>query len=54
MDPLPFKLRQRQRVTALIGPTHVLCRMELDDGSLGYGTFETQVYGAYPRYGFAS
>ncbi|MFD2580122.1 hypothetical protein ACFSTD_19305 [Novosphingobium colocasiae] len=39
-------------VTAKIGPTHVLCRMERDDGAVGYGTFETQVFGAYPRYGF--
>lgn len=39
-------------VTARIGPTHVLCRMSRDDGAIGYGTFETQVYGAYPRYGF--
>lgn len=39
-------------VTAKIGPTHVLCRMEMDNGQVGYGTFETQIYGAYPRYGF--
>jgi hypothetical protein len=39
-------------ITAKIGPTHVLCRMEMDGGEVGYGTFETQVYGAYPRYGF--
>lgn len=39
-------------VTAKIGPSHVLCRMEADNGEIGYGTFETQVYGAYPRYGF--
>ena len=53
VDSVTFDLSD-PAVTALIGPTHVLCRMELDDGSLGYGTFETQVYGAYPRYGFAS
>lgn len=41
-------------VTARIGPTHVMCRMETDDGQVGYGTFETQVYGAYPRYGFTA
>ena len=41
-------------VTTKIGPTHVLCRMELDSGEVGYGTFETQVFGAYPRYGFES
>lgn len=41
-----------EALTAQIGPTHVLCRMEMDDGRIGYGTFETQVYGAYPRYGF--
>lgn len=39
-------------VTARIGPTHVLCRMEMDTGAVGFGTFETQVYGAFPRYGF--
>jgi hypothetical protein len=39
-------------VISKIGPTHVLCRMEMDNGAVGYGTFETQVYGAYPRYGF--
>jgi hypothetical protein len=39
-------------ITSKIGPTHVLCRMEMDGGQVGYGTFETQVYGAYPRYGF--
>jgi len=39
-------------VTAKIGPTHVLCRMDMDNGEVGYGTFETQVFGAYPRYGF--
>jgi hypothetical protein len=42
----------RPEVTAKIGPTHVLCRMTMDDGQIGYGTFETQVFGAYPRYGF--
>ena len=41
-------------VTAKIGPTHVLCRMEMDNGEVGFGTFETQVYGAFPRYGFAT
>lgn len=41
-----------ESVTARIGPTHVVCRMELDTGATGYGTFETQVFGAYPRYGF--
>ncbi len=41
-----------EALTAQIGPTHVLCRMEMDNGQVGYGTFETQVYGAYPRYGF--
>ncbi|MCW2959531.1 MAG: hypothetical protein JWP18_2334 [Solirubrobacterales bacterium] len=39
-------------VTAKIGPTHVVCRMETDTGLTGYGTFETQVYGTFPRYGF--
>jgi hypothetical protein len=38
-------------VTAEIGPTHVLCRMEADTGEVGYGTFETQVFGSFPRYG---
>lgn len=41
-------------VTATIGPTHVLCHMQLDSGEIGYGTFETQVFGAYPRYGFVA
>ena len=41
-------------VTARIGPTHVLCRMEMDNGDVGFGTFETQIFGAYPRYGFHS
>ncbi|HEX4109372.1 MAG TPA: hypothetical protein VHX88_14645 [Solirubrobacteraceae bacterium] len=41
-------------LTAKIGPTHSCCRMELDTGQVGYGTFETQVFGAFPRYGFDS
>jgi len=41
-------------VTARIGPAHVVSRMELDGGDVGYGTFETQVFGAFPRYGFTS
>ncbi len=41
-----------ESVTARIGPTHVMCRMEADDGEVGYGTFETQVFGAHERYGF--
>lgn len=52
-DSVRFDLTD-QGVTALIGPTHVLCRMEMDNGKTGYGTFETQVYGAFPRYGFDS
>lgn len=52
-DSVRFDLNDAD-VTALIGPTHVLCRMEMDNGKIGYGTFETQVYGAYPRYGFTS
>jgi hypothetical protein len=32
----------------------VVSRMELDGGDVGYGTFETQVFGAFPRYGFTS
>ena len=51
VDSVTFDLTDPQ-VTAKIGPTHVLCRMETDDGRIGYGTFETQIYGAYPRYGF--
>jgi len=50
-DLVEFDLNDRDLV-AKIGPTHVLCRMEMDNGEVGYGTFETQVYGAYPRYGF--
>ena len=46
-----YDLRQAE-ITARIGPTHVLCRMTMDNGDIGYGTFETQVFGAYPRYGF--
>jgi hypothetical protein len=41
-------------VTGKIGPTHVLCRMEASTGEVGYGTFETQVFGAFPRYGFGT
>ncbi|MGE3744605.1 MAG: hypothetical protein AB7G25_02605 [Sphingomonadaceae bacterium] len=52
-DSVRFDLND-QEVTGLIGPTHVLCRMEMDNGKVGYGTFETQVYGAFPRYGFTS
>ena len=51
VDSVSYDLTD-EAVTAKIGPTHVLCRMEMDDGRVGYGTFETQVYGAYPRYGF--
>ena len=51
VDSVTFDLADPE-VTAKIGPTHVLCRMEMDNGQTGYGTFETQVYGAYPRYGF--
>jgi hypothetical protein len=40
-------------VVAKNGPAHVMCRMEADDGEVGYGTFETQVFGAHERYGFA-
>jgi hypothetical protein len=39
--------------TARIGPTHVMCRMDADDGQVGYGTFEVQVFGAHDRYGFS-
>lgn len=41
-------------VTSKIGPTHVMCRMESDDGEVAYGTFETQVFGAHERYGFSA
>jgi hypothetical protein len=51
VDSVSYDLNDTD-VTAKIGPTHVLCQMEMDDGRVGYGTFETQVYGAYPRYGF--
>lgn len=51
VDSVSYDLTDEQ-LTAQIGPTHVLCRMDMDDGRVGYGTFETQVYGAYPRYGF--
>ena len=39
-------------LAAQLGPAHVLCRMDASTGEVGYGLFETQVYGAYPRYGF--
>ncbi len=51
VDSVSYDLT-RADITAKIGPTHVLCRMTMDTGDVGYGTFETQVYGAYPRYGF--
>jgi len=51
VDSVSYDLKD-SAVTAQIGPTHVVCRMEMDNGDVGYGTFETQVYGAYPRYGF--
>lgn len=41
-------------LVARIGPSHNCCRMELDTGEVGYGTFESQVFGAFPRYGFTS
>jgi hypothetical protein len=41
-------------VVARNGPAHVMCRMEADDGEVGYGTFETQVFGAHERYGFTA
>jgi hypothetical protein len=51
VDSVRFDLTD-SAVISKIGPTHVLCRMEMDNGAVGFGTFETQVYGAYPRYGF--
>jgi hypothetical protein len=51
-NSVAFDLTDRQ-LTAKIGPTHSCCRMELDTGEVGYGTFETQVFGAFPRYGFS-
>ena len=53
VDSVSYDLTD-EALTAMIGPTHVLCRMDMDDGRVGFGTFETQVYGAYPRYGFDS
>jgi hypothetical protein len=50
-DTVRFDLTDHE-LTAQIGPTHSCCRMELDTGAVGYGTFETQVFGAFPRYGF--
>lgn len=41
-------------ITSKIGPTHVLCRMTLDSGEVGYGTFEAGVFGAFPKYGFTA
>lgn len=43
-----------EAVVAKNGPAHVMCRMEADDGEIGYGTFETQVFGAHARYGFSA
>lgn len=51
VDSVSYDLTD-EALTARIGPTHVMCRMEADDGEVGYGTFETQVFGAFPRYGF--
>lgn len=51
VDSTSFDLTDEE-VTKIIGPTHVVCKMSRDDGEVGYGIFETQVYGAYPRYGF--
>ncbi|MBF6556337.1 MAG: hypothetical protein IVW52_09220 [Acidimicrobiales bacterium] len=51
-DSVSFDITDPQ-ITAKIGPSHVLCRMEASTGEVGYGTFETQVFGAFPRYGFS-
>ncbi|MEU2006491.1 hypothetical protein ACH47B_35495 [Rhodococcus sp. NPDC019627] len=53
VDSVSYDLSD-ESVTARIGPTHVLCRMTTDTGEIGYGTFETQIFGAFPRYGFTS
>jgi hypothetical protein len=52
VDSVSFDITDPE-VTAKIGPTHVLCRMEASTGEVGYGTFETQVFGAFPRYGLS-
>ncbi|WP_427925096.1 hypothetical protein [Streptomyces sp. cg40] len=53
VDSVSYDLAD-EAVTARIGPTHVLCRMTTDTGEVGYGTFETQVFGAYPAYGLTT
>jgi hypothetical protein len=53
VDSVSFDLTD-PAVTTKIGPTHVMCRMEADDGEIGYGTFEVQVFGAHERYGFSA
>ncbi|HVV11882.1 hypothetical protein [Amycolatopsis sp.] len=53
VDSVSFDLSD-EALTKRIGPTHVLCRMTTDTGEVGYGTFETQVFGAFPPYGFDS
>lgn len=50
-DSISYDITDPQ-LTAQLGPAHVLCRMDASTGEVGYGLFETQVYGAYPRYGF--
>ena len=53
VDSIAYDIGDPQ-ITRLIGPTHVLCKMEASTGEVGYGTFETQVFGAFPRYGFTT
>ncbi|WP_047225117.1 hypothetical protein [Protofrankia coriariae] len=53
VDSVSFDLTD-PAVTIGIGPAHMLCRMEASTGEVGYGTFETQVYGDFPRYGLYS
>jgi hypothetical protein len=52
VDSVSFDITDPE-VTTKIGPTHVLCRMECSTGEVGYGTFETQVFGTFPRYGLS-
>lgn len=50
-DSISFDLTD-PAITSRLGPAHTLCHMESTRGETGYGLFETQVYGRYPRYGF--
>lgn len=50
-DSVSFDLTD-PTLTSKLGPAHTLCVLESSAGQTGYGLFETQIYGRYPRYGF--